>query len=107
MQVATCSNNNHFARVDGSEQKRAPVKSNGKHLRQRRKVPYIEKGQRALVKPEGSTYAGARSAHHSTKKKSLKKVYKLVAGCKGFIWKPNLRKIRDARKTLKHFESRR
>ena len=27
--------------------------------------------------------------------------------CKGFIWKPNLRKIRDARKTLKHFESRR
>ena len=80
MQVATSSNKNHFARVDESEQKRAPVKSNGKHLRQRREMQNIGKGKRALVKPEGSTYAGARSAHSiHGKEKSLNKLYKLVA----------------------------
>jgi len=61
--MATCSNKKHFAGVDDSVQKRAPVKSNGKHLRQRREMRYIGKGSMALVKPEGSTYAGARNAH--------------------------------------------
>ena len=41
MQMATCSNKKHFAGVDESEQKRAPVKSNGKHLRQRREMRFI------------------------------------------------------------------
>ena len=41
------------------------------------------KGKRALVKPEGSTYAGARSAHRiHGKEKSLNKLYKLVASGK-------------------------
>ena len=39
--------------------KRAPVKSKGKHLCQSGKM---QPRKRALVKPEGSTYAGARSA---------------------------------------------
>ena len=39
--------------------KRAPVKSKGKHLCQSGKMQPMK---RALVKPEGSTYAGARSA---------------------------------------------
>ena len=41
MQLATSSNRNHFARVVKGEQKRAPVKSNGKHLRQRREMQKI------------------------------------------------------------------
>ena len=40
--------------------KRAPVKSKGKHLCQSGKM---QPKKRALVKPEGSTYARARSAH--------------------------------------------
>ena len=39
--------------------KRAPVKSKGKHLCQSGKM---QPRKRALVKPEGSTYAGARIA---------------------------------------------
>ena len=39
--------------------KRAPVKSKGEHLCQSGKM---QSRKRALVKPEGSTYAGARSA---------------------------------------------
>ena len=80
MQLATSSNKNHFVRVGRFEQKRAPVKSNGKHLRQRREMQKNWKGKRALVRPEGSTYTGARSAHRvHGKDKSLNKLYTLVA----------------------------
>ena len=74
--------------------KRAPVKCNQR--------------KRALVKPEGSTYAGARSA------RERQEGAKFWTNCKGwwplkevFIRKPNLRQIRSARKTLKQFQSRR
>ena len=72
------------------------------------RVGRCNQGKRALVKPEGSTYAGARSARERQERA------KFWTNCKGwwplkevFIRKPNLRQIRSARKTLKQFQSRR
>ena len=75
------------------------MKSNGKHLRQRVKMPSKRgKGSRALVKPEGSTYARARSTRcgkYGRKQGLNRKLYKsAVAIGLGISYeKPNL--LRD------------
>ena len=58
-QVTTSSKHRKEGRVPKVAKKRAPVKSKGKHLCQSGKM---QPRKRALVKPEGSTCAGARSA---------------------------------------------
>ena len=58
-QVPTKSKHRKESRVSKGAKKRAPVKSKGKHLCQSGKM---QPRKRALVKPEGSTCAGARSA---------------------------------------------
>ena len=58
-QVPTSSKHRKEGRVSKGAKKRAPVKSKGKHLCQSGKM---QPRKRALVKPEGSTCAGARSA---------------------------------------------
>ena len=58
-QVPTKSKHRKESRVSKGAKKRAPVKSKGKHLCQSGKM---QPRKRALVKPEGSTCARARSA---------------------------------------------
>ena len=58
-QVPTKSKHTKESMVSKGAKKRAPVKSKGKHLCQSGKM---QPRKRALVKPEGSTCAGARSA---------------------------------------------
>ena len=58
-QVPTSSKHRKEGRVSKGAKKRAPVKSKGKHLCQSGKM---QPRKRALVKPEGSTCARARSA---------------------------------------------
>ena len=56
------------------------------------------------MKPEGSTYAGARSDHRIPGKAEFEHIIKLVAiKKKVFIKKTNMRQIRSARKTLEQF----
>ena len=103
-QVPTSSKHRKEGRVSKGAKKRAPVKSKGKHLCQSGKM---QPRKRALVKPEGSTCAGARSARERQERTKVKTSYKGWWPLKEvFVGKPNLRQNRNARKTLKQFQSR-
>ena len=62
-QVTTSSKHRKEGRVLKGAKKRAPMKFKGKHLCQSGKM---QPRKRALVKPEGSTCAGARSAREKS-----------------------------------------
>ena len=68
-QVPTSFKHRKEGRVPKGAKKRAPVKSKGKHLCQSGKM---QQRKRALVKPEGSTCAGARSARERQERTKVK-----------------------------------